>query len=77
MPNRFRAWQHVIEQEGPIQEEVLVRRIDRFHGFKRTGKQIQEIVLAIAKNRKCHIRYGSVSSSGPERSLKPVKPQHA
>lgn len=46
----------VIAQEGPIHEEVLVRRIARFHGFKRAGKQIQDIVLAIAKRRKCHSR---------------------
>lgn len=47
---------HVIEQEGPIHEEVLVRRIARFHGFKRAGNQIQDIVLAIAKRRQCHCR---------------------
>ena len=47
---------YVIEQEGPIHEEVLFRRIARFHGFKRAGKQIQDIVLAIAKRRKCHCR---------------------
>jgi len=47
---------HVIEQEGPIHEEVLVRRIARFHGFKRSGNQIQDIVFAVAKRRKCHSR---------------------
>jgi very-short-patch-repair endonuclease/DNA polymerase III delta prime subunit len=47
---------YVIEHEGPVHEEVLVRRIARFHGFKRAGKQIQDIVLAIAKRRKCHSR---------------------
>jgi very-short-patch-repair endonuclease len=47
---------HVIEQEGPIHEEVLFRRIARFHGFKRAGKQIQDIVLAIAKRRQSHSR---------------------
>lgn len=47
---------HVIEQEGPIHEEVLVRRIARFHGFKRAGNQIQDIVLAIAKRRQSHSR---------------------
>ena len=47
---------YVIEQDGPIHEEVLVRRIARFHGFKRAGKQIQDIVLAIAKRRKTHSR---------------------
>ncbi|NTU44126.1 MAG: DUF3320 domain-containing protein [Chlorobiaceae bacterium] len=47
---------HVIKQEGPIHEEVLFRRIARFHGFKRAGNQIQDIVLAIAKRRQCHSR---------------------
>jgi very-short-patch-repair endonuclease len=46
----------VIEHEGPIHEEVLVRRIARFHGFKRSGPQIHDIVLALAKRRKCHSR---------------------
>ena len=30
---------YVIEQEGPIHEEVLFRRIARFHGFKRALQQ--------------------------------------
>ncbi|NQU46927.1 MAG: DUF3320 domain-containing protein [Chlorobium sp.] len=47
---------YVIESEGPIHEQVLIRRIARFHGFMRSGKQIQEIILAIAKRRKCHSR---------------------
>jgi len=47
---------YVIEKEGPIHEEVLLRRIARFHGFKRAGNNIQDIVLAIAKRRKCHSR---------------------
>ncbi|MDX9755242.1 MAG: DUF3320 domain-containing protein, partial [bacterium] len=40
---------HVIETEGPIHEDVLVRRIARHHGFKRAGRQIREIVLKLAK----------------------------
>jgi very-short-patch-repair endonuclease len=47
---------YVIEHEGPIHEEILIRRIARYHGFKRSGNQIQEIVLAIAKCRKSHTR---------------------
>lgn len=46
----------VIEKEGPIHEEVLVRRLARFHYFKRAGNQIQDIVLGIAKRRQCHSR---------------------
>lgn len=44
--------EHVIDTEGPIHEEVLVRRIARHHGYKRAGRQIREIVLSIAKLRR-------------------------
>ncbi len=47
---------YVIDQEGPIHEDVLVRRIARFHGFKRSGNQIHDIVLVIAKRRKTYSR---------------------
>ena len=60
---------YVIEQEGPIHEEVLIRRIARFHGFKRAGKQIQDIVLAIAKRRKCHSREKVGLFFWPEKSF--------
>ncbi|WP_428820329.1 DUF3320 domain-containing protein [Microbulbifer sp. MCCC 1A16149] len=39
---------HVIDVEGPIHEEVLVRRIAREHGFQRAGRQIRERVLNFA-----------------------------
>ncbi len=42
---------HVIDMEGPIHEDVLVRRIARYHGFQRAGRQIREIVIDIAKRR--------------------------
>jgi len=41
--------EHVIDVEGPIHEEVLVRRIARYHGFKRAGRRIRERVLRLAK----------------------------
>jgi very-short-patch-repair endonuclease len=43
---------HVIDTEGPIHENVLVRRIARHHGFQRAGRQIREIVIGIAKRRR-------------------------
>jgi very-short-patch-repair endonuclease len=43
---------HVIDVEGPIHEEVLLRRIARHHGFKRTGGQIREIILAALGRRR-------------------------
>lgn len=42
---------HVIEVEGPIHEDVLVRRIARHHGFLRAGTQIRNLVTGIAKSR--------------------------
>lgn len=43
---------HVIDIEGPIHEDVLVRRIARHHGFQRAGRQIRHIVIEIAKRRR-------------------------
>jgi hypothetical protein len=43
---------HIIDIEGPIHEDVLVRRIARHHGFKRAGRQIRDTVLEIAKHRR-------------------------
>ncbi len=43
---------HVIDTEGPIHEEVLVRRIARHHGFQRAGRQIRDIVIEIARQRR-------------------------
>ena len=43
---------HVIDTEGPIHEDVLVRRIARRHGFQRAGRQIRDIVIEIAKRRR-------------------------
>ena len=43
---------HVIDSEGPIHQDVLVRRIARHHGFRRAGRQIRERVMALAKRRR-------------------------
>ena len=50
--NRLSAMiDHVIDTEGPIHQDVLVRRIARHHGFRRAGRQIRERVIEIAKRR--------------------------
>lgn len=51
---------HVIDTEGPIHEEVLLRRIARHHGFRRTGDQIRQTILATLARR----RPASTESSG-------------
>lgn len=43
---------HVIDTEGPIHEDVLVRRIAHHHGFQRIRSQLRETVLAIAQRRR-------------------------
>lgn len=43
---------HVIDVEGPIHEDVLVRRIARHHGFQRAGHHIRDIVIDLAKRRR-------------------------
>jgi very-short-patch-repair endonuclease len=42
---------HVVSTEGPIFDDLLVRRIARFHGFQRTGNQIKEVVLDLVERR--------------------------
>lgn len=41
----------VIEGEGPIRDDVLVRRIARAHGFQRAGHRIRGRVLKLAPRR--------------------------
>ena len=48
--------EHVIGTEGPIHEDVLVRRIARHHGFQRAGSQIRGIVIDVAKRREEHTK---------------------
>lgn len=42
----------VVDIEGPIHEDVLIRRIARHHGFQRAGRQIRDIVMKLAKQRR-------------------------
>ncbi|WP_300672794.1 DUF3320 domain-containing protein [Desulfoluna sp.] len=44
--------EHVIDTEGPIHEDVLVRRITHHHGFKRAGRQIRDIVTTLAQGHR-------------------------
>ena len=41
---------HVIDTEGPVHEDVLIRRISKEHGFNRAGRQIREKVLSLAEH---------------------------
>jgi hypothetical protein len=43
---------HIIDIEGPIHEDVLVRRIARHHGFQRAGRQIRDLVVRLAIHRR-------------------------
>lgn len=43
---------HVIDTEGPIHEDVLIRRITRHHNFKRAGRQIRNIIISLAQSRR-------------------------
>ena len=57
---------HVIDLEGPIHEEVLVRRIAREHGFQRAGRQIKDRVAQIAERHRAITREGVGSFHWPE-----------
>lgn len=43
---------HVIDTEGPVHEEVLVRRLAREHGFQRSGRQIRDRVIQAAEGKR-------------------------
>lgn len=49
---------HVIDCEGPIHADMLVRRIARHHAFQRAGNQIQHRVIELAKRRRDRTSYG-------------------
>lgn len=42
---------HVVEQEGPVLDALLARRIARAHGWLRTGGRIRERVFQLARAR--------------------------
>jgi hypothetical protein len=39
----------VVQAESPIRDTLLVDRIARAHGFKRSGRQIRDRVLSVAR----------------------------
>lgn len=49
LPTLARLIGHVLSQEAPIAEDVLVTRIARIHGFQRAGDRIRERVLKVTK----------------------------
>jgi hypothetical protein len=49
----------VVQEEGPVLDAVLARRIARVHGFQRTGSRIQERVENIAR-----VRFGATEEAG-------------
>lgn len=51
---------YVIDIEGPIHEDILVRRIAIHHGFHRAGRKIKDIVLNLAKKRRGSTREKTV-----------------
>ncbi|WP_457634228.1 DUF3320 domain-containing protein, partial [Oceanithermus desulfurans] len=59
--------EHVIDIEGPIHEEVLVRRIARHHGFKRSGRKIRDRIIGLAKRNRPHTTEGVGTFFWPER----------
>ena len=61
---------HVIDIEGPIHEDVLVRRIARYHGFQRAGRQIRDVVLNLAKRRRGRTQEKSVLFFWPKGTVK-------
>ena len=61
---------HVIDIEGPIHEDVLVRRIARHHGFRRAGRQIRDVVLNLAKRRRGRTQEKSSLFFWPEGTVK-------
>ncbi len=61
---------HVIAIEGPIHEDVLVRRIARHHGFRRAGRQIRDVVLNLAKRQRDKTREKSSLFFWPEGTVK-------
>ena len=41
----------IVAAEGPLRDDVLVKRVVRVHGFKRTGRKLRDRVLDLATSR--------------------------
>jgi hypothetical protein len=58
----------VINQEGPVFDDVLIRRVARAHGFARTGGRIHDVVLKAIEPRFQRTREGDQTVLWPEGS---------
>lgn len=69
-PTLRRMVAHVVSIEGPIYDDLLVRRIARFHGFQRAGSQIKDVVLDVVERRFPRSMEGDRKVFWPEGSLR-------
>ncbi|MGD9507786.1 MAG: DUF3320 domain-containing protein [Geminicoccaceae bacterium] len=67
---------HVITIEGPIFQDVLVRRLARAHGFSRTGERIEAAVLKAVDSRFPRSDEGGRTVYWPEGSDPSVLPPY-
>ena len=52
LPVDFRALtSQIIAKEGPVFDDIVIRRVARAHGFARTGGRIREAVLVAVEAR--------------------------
>ena len=51
---------HVLQQEAPILDALLVQRVARAHGFQRSGRLIRDRVLELAE------RHHHLQNAGPD-----------
>jgi hypothetical protein len=63
----------IVESDGPILDEVLVRRIARLHSWQRTGTRITERVIRIA-SKSCRKTKEDVGTFFWPRRLEPGQP---
>ncbi len=54
-----RTIDYVVAAEGPLRDDVLVKRVVRVYGFKRTGKKLRDRVLDLTTSR-----YETTSDAG-------------
>ena len=64
---------HIITAEGPVFDDVVIRRIARFHGFQRAGTQIRETVNDVIERRFPKSREGERAIYWPEGSARTIE----
>ena len=62
---------HIIQVEGPIFEDVLIRRIARAHGFGRTGDRIGVAVQKAVDGRSREAKRAIGRSTGRRAAIRP------